>query len=321
MEIAPGIHRIGCTFGDRVVYVHLITGGERVVLVDTGLAFSPEQDIFPYMQKLGLTPAALDLVFITHSDSDHQGGNDVIRRAAPRAQFACHLLDAPWIENAQALINERYGQFERRDGIGPDAAVKAAIARECASSTPMDWHLQGGERYRIGAGRTVRFVHTPGHTWGHTAVLDESSRTLIAGEAALHTAILGLNGQPALPPTYAYIASYQATLERLLGMDLAVYSPAHWPVQRGNDIRTFLSESLNYCRETEQKLLALLRAAPAPLTLQAIITALNDELGDWPKSMAGELAHGLGGHLNWLVSRGLVAESEAGGRRVFAAVR
>jgi glyoxylase-like metal-dependent hydrolase (beta-lactamase superfamily II) len=46
-------------FGDRVVYCHLIVGAERRVLVDTGMSFSPEKDIFPYLQGIGLTPADL----------------------------------------------------------------------------------------------------------------------------------------------------------------------------------------------------------------------------------------------------------------------
>ena len=310
MEIAPGIHRIACPFGDRVVYCHLILGEERTVLVDTGTATAPESALFPYMEKIGLPVSALDLVFITHSDYDHQGGNDIVRRAAPTALFAAHRLDAPWIESAQALIQGRYSQFEARHGIGYGDAGKAGVAQDCQSETRMDWHLQGGERYRIGPGY-ISFIHTPGHTWGHTAVLDERSGTLIAGEAALHTSILGLNGQPAMPPTYCYIATYQATLARLAGLPIETYSPAHWPVQRGEDVRTFLADSLSYCCETEARLLDTLRDSRHPMTLREIIEAMNDSLGVWPRSAAQDLAYPLAGHLTWLVERGLVTETRA----------
>ncbi|HVN53276.1 MAG TPA: MBL fold metallo-hydrolase [Anaerolineaceae bacterium] len=318
MEISEGIHRIACPFGDRVVYCHLILGEEKKVLVDTGVAYSPEQDIFPYMQSIGMGPEELDLVLITHSDSDHQGGNDIVRRAAPKAAFAAHRLDAPWIESAEALIRGRYSQFEGKHGIGYGEEGKAGIRKDCQSNTPMDWHLAGGERYRIGPDHLISFIHTPGHTWGHTVAFDEKTGTLIAGEAALHKAILGLSGKPALPPTYCYIATYEATLERLLAMEIGTYSPAHWPVMRGNQIQTFLSESLAYCRETEQKVLELLQDSPAPLTLQQIIATLNDSLGTWPKSASQDLAYGLAGHLAWMLSRDLIVEGSQGDTAVYS---
>jgi glyoxylase-like metal-dependent hydrolase (beta-lactamase superfamily II) len=320
MEISADIHRITCPFGDRLVYCYLVIGEERTVLVDTGMAFSPEQDIFPYMERLGLKPGDLDLVFITHSDVDHQGGNDMVREAAPQAQFACHTLDAAWIESAQALIEGRYSQFESRHAIGYGEQGKADIARDCQSHTTMDWHLQGGERYRIGSDRYLSFIYTPGHTWGHTAVLDEQSSTLIAGEASLHKAILGLNGQPALPPTYCYIPNYEATLQRLISMQIDVYAAAHWPVQRGQAVKTFLSESLSYLRESEQKVLELLADAPVALTLKEIIGALNDNLGTWPKSVSQDLAYGLSGHLAYLRDRGLVLETTREGLAAYQAV-
>jgi glyoxylase-like metal-dependent hydrolase (beta-lactamase superfamily II) len=320
MEIAENIHRITCPFGDRVVYCHLIVAEERCVLVDTGMAFSPEQDIFPYLDGIGLRPEDLDLVFITHSDLDHQGGNDVVRRAAPKALFSCHILDAPWIESTEALIRGRYSQFEKKHGIGYGDEGKKVIARDCQSSTPVDLQVQGGERYRIGPGHYLSFIHTPGHTWGHTVVFDEKTRTMIAGEAALHKSILGLNGKPAVPPTYCYIDTYEATLERLIAMDIDTYTPAHWPVQRGNDVKTFLGESLSYCRESEQMVLDLLEETPEPLTLRQIIRQLDDALGDWPKTTSQDLSYGLAGHLSRLLSRGLIEETRSNGFSAYRAV-
>lgn len=321
MEIAKGIHRIACTFGERVVYCHVIVGEERTVLVDTGMAYSPEKDIFPYMERIGLGPDRLDLVMITHSDVDHQGGNRPVRQAAPQALFACHVLDAPWIESADALIAGRYSQFEAKHNIGYGDEGKAGIARDCLSDVPMDWHLQGGERYRLGPDHYLTFIHTPGHTWGHMVVLDEPTRTVIAGEAALSSSILGVDEQPALPPTYCYIDTYESTLERLLAMDIAVYSPSHWPVQRDQAVKTFLAGSLSYCRETEQKVYQLLRETSEPLTLKEIIVRLNDALGRWPATASQDLSYPLAGHLQRLLNRGLITETTRGGWAAYQAVR
>jgi glyoxylase-like metal-dependent hydrolase (beta-lactamase superfamily II) len=86
MEIAPGIHSIKCRFGtNRMVYVHLLIGSEAAMLVDTGCAHNPQQDILPYMQQIGFDPARLTYILISHSDLDHQGGDQPMKQAAPRA--------------------------------------------------------------------------------------------------------------------------------------------------------------------------------------------------------------------------------------------
>ncbi len=49
---------------------------------------------------------------------------------------------------------------------------------------------------------------------------DSQTGTMIAGEAVLWTSILGLDGEWALPPTYCYIDICEATLERLVAMEI-----------------------------------------------------------------------------------------------------
>jgi len=319
MEIAEGVHRIACPFGQRLVYCYLIVGAERRVLVDTGVSDSPDKHILPYLRGLGLAASELDLVVITHSDFDHQGGNDAMRRAAPGAAFACHALDAPWVESPEALIAGRYSQFEREHGIGYGREVKAQIARDCASHVPMDWKLTGGESYRIGPGRHIRFLHTPGHTWGHLAIWDEATGTLIAGEAALWRCILGLHDEPAMPPTYCYVESYQGTLQRLLAMGIQVFAPAHWPVRRGREVEAFLADSLAFCQDMEAQLLGVLSRASEAMTLREIIAVVGPRIASWPPEASMDLAFPISGHLSWLLARGLVVRERKQGLSAYRA--
>src|SRR5260221_8712013 len=118
-EIAPGIHRIPAVFFEtRIVAIHLLIGESRSMLIDPGMADTPEKYVFPYMQKIGFDPARLDYVLITHSDIDHQEGNPAVRKVAPMSIFMCHNLDKPWVESMQALDNGRYRQFAADHGIG-----------------------------------------------------------------------------------------------------------------------------------------------------------------------------------------------------------
>jgi hypothetical protein len=128
-----------------------------------------------------------------------------------------------------------------------------------------------------------------------------------------------LDGKPALPPTYCYLDTYETTLQRLLAMDIPTYSPAHWPVQRGPDVKTFLADSLNYCRETEDNLLDLLTETRQPLSLMELIELLNDSLGTWPRAASIDLAYPLSGHLQRLLNRGLIVETMQAGRAVYQA--
>lgn len=304
MEIAPGIHRIPCRFGDnRIVFVHLLVGTSASMLVDTGCAHNPEQDILPYMASIGFDAASLTYLLISHSDTDHQGGNQPMKQAAPGAILMCHNLDRPWIESTEQLIAGRYSQFEADHGIGYGEAAKAGM-RATALSAPVDLTLEGGERFWLSPDWAVEAVHTPGHTWGHLAVYDQRSRALVAGEASLWNAILDSDWQPAMPPTYCYVDTYLATQDRLLAMAIDTLSPAHWPVQGGPAVGDFLRESRNYCLHVENQVLGLARQQP--VTLRQAIDTLGPALGSWPAATNQDLSYPLLGHLDSLTRRGLL---------------
>jgi len=307
MEIAPGIHQINCRFGGtRMVFCYLLIGEQASMLIDTGCAHNPAQDILPYMESIGFDPARLTYILITHSDLDHQGGNLPMKQAAPQALLACHNLDRPWIESADAIIAGRYAQFEQDHGIGYGDEGKAGI-RADMQLVPVDLTLEGGEQFRLSTDWVVEAVHTPGHTWGHTAVYDPRSRTLIAGEATMGTHIPNDDWSPAMPPTYCYVDTYLNTQDRLANMDIELLASAHWPLQRGSEVQAFIRESRNYCLHVERKLLEL--AGQGAFTLREAIDRLGPELGDWPPATNQDFSYGMLGNLNRLTQRGLLRTS------------
>jgi glyoxylase-like metal-dependent hydrolase (beta-lactamase superfamily II) len=306
MEIAPGIHRIGCRFGaGRMVYVHLLIGDSASLLVDTGCAHNPVQEILPYMAQIGFDPARLTWIAISHSDLDHQGGNAPMRAAAPQARLLCHRLDEPWVADTEALIRGRYSQFEADHDIGYGEAGKAGI-RTDTLSTPMDLTVQGGDTLRLGSDWIVELIHTPGHTWGHLAVWDPRSRTLISGEAAMGRAIPDEEWNAAMPPTYCYVETYLATQDHLLRMEIAQMAPAHWPLMQGVQVAEFITQSRLYVLEVEEALLGL-AAAGAPFTLRAAIETLGPTLGHWPAGANQDFSYGMLGNLKSLTERGRLA--------------
>jgi glyoxylase-like metal-dependent hydrolase (beta-lactamase superfamily II) len=305
MEIAPDIHRITCRFGqNRMVFVYLLIGETTSLLVDTGCAHNPQQDILPYMARLGFDPQRLGYILITHSDTDHQGGTAPMKRAAPEARLLAHRLDQSWIERAEALIQGRYSQFEQDHGIGygEDAKVAMRADLDCA---PLDMALEGGETLRLSADWQVELLHTPGHTWGHMALYDPRSRTLISGEASMSTHIPHEDWTPAMPPTYCYVETYLSTQARLLGLEIDLLASAHWPLQRGPDVGAFIRQGRDFVLHVEARLLAL--AQRGPFTLRQAIESLAPSLGDWPAQAHQELAYGMAGNLARLAQRGLLS--------------
>ncbi len=303
MEIAPGIHRIECQFFEtRMAYVHLFVGTECAMLVDTCVADSPQDTILPYIDSIGLDREKLKYIVISHSDLDHQGGNQPMKEAVPHALLMCHNLDKAWIEETDALIEGRYMQFDADHGFETTEQARADIHKDTLSY-PIDMTLEGGERFRLSPDWYVEAVHTPGHTWGHLAVYDPKSKTMAAGEAALWNAILDIDWNPVLPPTYCYVDTYLATIERLMGMDIETYSSAHWQLKAGDDVQDFLHQSKNYCLFVEQTLLDYGKVN-SPFTLKDAMRDLSDKVGEWGDEGAGLLTFPFAGNLARLVARG-----------------
>lgn len=308
MEIAPNIHRIECTFqGTRMAYVHLFVGESASMLVDTCCVHNPEEHIVPYMEQIGFNPQSLTYILISHSDLDHQGGNAPMKRIAPQAIMMCHNLDQPWIDSAEALITGRYMQFDEPHGFEttPEAKADLHSTMECV---PVDMTLEGGERFHMGGDWYIEAMHTPGHTWGHLAVYDPVSKTMAAGEAALWNAILDIEWNPVLPPTYCYVDTYLATLDRLMSMDIEVYSPAHWQVQRGTQVAEFLRESRNYCLHVEKHLLDYADTVQS-FTLKQAIDDVGPNVSTWDESGNGLFTFPFNGNLERLTQRGLLTQS------------
>ena len=279
--------------------------GERAsLLVDTGCAHNPAQEILPYMASIAFDPAQLTWIVITHSDLDHQGGNAEMIAASAQACLLCHRLDRPWVEETEALIAGRYAQFEADHGIGYGDAGKAAIRQDCHSA-PVDLTLLGGEEFRLSADWEVEAIHTPGHTWGHLSIYDRRSRTLIAGEASMGNAIPDDAWQPAMPPTYCYVDTYLATQERLLSMPIEQLASAHWPIQRGTAVRPYIAESRNYVLHVESALLEFGRRN-GPFTLRHAVEQLGPTLGSWPASTNQDFSYGMAGNLESLTKRGVL---------------
>jgi hydroxyacylglutathione hydrolase len=125
---------------DSHVNFYLVRDGDRYIAFDSGAG---TECILGEMKKLGIDPAAVAAVFLTHGDSDHTGGLGLFPRAVA------------YLGNAEEqMVDGRKARF---------LVFKNKLARKHVL-------LADNESVRIG-GLTVTVLSTPGHTPGSVCYL------------------------------------------------------------------------------------------------------------------------------------------------------
>ena len=279
MEILPGVHRIESDLGERFMCQYLLVGRERTVLVDTGLAGTPEAMILPYLEGIGLSVSDVDEVVVSHADVDHRGGNRALKEMNPRLRFWCGEADRAWVESDERIMAEIYGWSEPY-GFGLDEEAKAWIRAELGGGTPVDVGLRGGETLRLGPNWRIEFLHLPGHTPGHLGIWDQKNDAAIIIDAALERGIYDREGNLLQPPRYFDAEAYRATIRKLRAMNPGYLLTAHYPVMRGGEALDFLDRSLGFTDEVHRATLESL--GEGVTDLWELTERVDGRLGPYP---------------------------------------
>ncbi len=144
------------------------------------------------MARMGVGPSDLAGIVVTHVHLDHAGGVGDLARAFPNATVHVHPVGARHLADPSRLVASAarvYGDmldrlYGRLDPTPPDR-INA---------------LQDGEEIRIGPGRVLVAVHSPGHASHHLALHDSETGVLFTGDAAgVRLPDIGVL-RPATPP-------------------------------------------------------------------------------------------------------------------------
>ncbi len=296
MEILDGIHRIDAEVGGRPLYLYLFLG-ERNLLLDAGCASTVPEFVLPYLSDLAFGPRDLDLLVITHSDLDHQGGAHALASASSELSIACGALDRELVTDPDEIMARRYGAFRADHGIGYDDETAAAMRAECGLAQPVDSVFTGGETIALGGERELRVLHVPGHSPGHIAVHDSRTGALFSGDCVQGSVYLGLDGTPKLCPTYTDVDPYLETIDLVEALAPSELHGCHWPAARGAEVRAFLDESRAYVLHVDGLARSCFADAPDGLTLRELIDCVNARLDEpWEPALAQELVYSLHGH-------------------------
>ncbi|PYU96420.1 MAG: hypothetical protein DMG25_01910 [Acidobacteria bacterium] len=298
MELYKSAYQIQSLYGGRNLFQYLFVG-DNIALADTGIAETPEKTIFPYMDRLKIRPEQLTLAVTTHADLDHQGGNDAIKRFAPRAWLACGEADRALVEDPRALYDRRYNFLKEEHDVGfdPEPSPDAGKPRK------MDVCFTGGERIRLRDDWELEVLHVPGHSQGHLAFYDRQHRAAFVGDAIHGRGCPKAAGGMAIPVTYYRVDIYLSTLRYFESLAIDVLYSGHWPVMRGEQVRDFLAESRQTVELFDRVILAGLEKNPAGLTMKELIDAVATAVGDWPPESWTLAMFSVKGHMDRLEAR------------------
>jgi glyoxylase-like metal-dependent hydrolase (beta-lactamase superfamily II) len=171
---ADGIHVIDTGFHrPRFDASYLLVEGGRAAFVDTGTNHAVPR-LLTSLAALGLGSDAVDYVIATHVHLDHAGGAGLLMSALPGARLVVHPRGARHlIDPSQLLASARgvYGDEEVVRSYGDVIGVPAerVLTTEDGSTIAL-------------AGRTLRFLDTPGHARHHHCIWDERSRGFFTGD-------------------------------------------------------------------------------------------------------------------------------------------
>ena len=295
MELYPGVYRIQSLYGGRNLFQYLFVG-DNVVLVDTGIAETPEKVIFPYMDSLKLKPERLTLAVTTHADLDHQGGNDAIKRSAPGAWLSCGEADRELVEDPQTLFDRRYNYMLKDHDVG----FSLDLPPQCGKTRRMDVTFSGGEKIRVRDDWALEVLHVPGHSHGHLALYDRKNKAVFAGDALHGHGCPKADGSMGIPVTYYSVDIYLSTLRYFENLAIDVLYTGHFPTLRGEETRDFIADSRQTVELFDRVILRELEKHSEGLTLKNLIHAVADAVGDWPRDTWMLAMFPVKGHLDRL---------------------
>ena len=181
-----------------------LVAGTQPALVETG-AQTSVPTLLSGLSAAGLGPLDLAWIVLTHVHLDHCGGVGDLVREFPKATVVVHERGAPHLTDPTRLVAGSaavYGEHMPKYG-GLTAVDEARIMV-----------VPDGGSIRLGGSRELRFIDAPGHARHQMAVWDESTGTVMAGDA-LGVQLSGGGMYPAIPPPEFDLDQAIDTLRRL----------------------------------------------------------------------------------------------------------
>ena len=280
-DLGGGLHRIPLPLpndGLTAVNVYAITGEHGVDLVDAGMALDQARErLSAALGQLGYGLPDIRNFFITHIHQDHYT-LAVQLRSTLRGQITLGEEERANLTAIRDVAEGRreLGFIEMLPALGAAelaGQVRAVLAPGLANPTPkLEWGdpdrwLADGAVIDLPS-RSLRAIHTPGHTRGHVVFHDEAGGLLFAGDHVLPHITPSIGFQPAI--TRQALSQYLGSLRLMLTLPDSRLLPAHGPVSESTHAR--VTELLAHHEVRLGQTLEV--ASPGPVTALAAAAGL-----------------------------------------------
>lgn len=153
------------------VHRYLILGEKKAVLFDLGYGY---ENVLPIVKTFTDLPVS---VILSHGDPDHALGATEVSELWMHELDVGKLMRNDTYEIKEKAINYRLNkQPELKDYIDKEKFINTTLKKDCKFN-----FLKDGDVIDLG-NRTLRVIHTPGHSYGHIMLLDETNKMLFSGD-------------------------------------------------------------------------------------------------------------------------------------------
>ncbi len=240
VPVSPLVRRVIANNPSKYTYLGTgtyIVGTGDVAVIDPG----PQLDDHREALAAALDGTRVRAILVTHCHSDH----------SPLAAWLRDETGAPTIAFGPHARFEFAAEFDEPNDAEPD---DDAVMLEESTDTEFepDVRVGDGEVAAMGAGWTMRAVHTPGHTSNHMCYALDEERALFTGDH-----VMGWSTTVVSPPD-GDMRAYIDSLRKVMGRDDASLWPTHGaPVMSP---KPFLEAFLGHRLEREAQVLGAVRS-------------------------------------------------------------
>lgn len=194
-----------------------VVRGDEIAIVETGTSRCAPH-VLAGLQRLGIQPADVRHIVLTHIHMDHAGGTGTLLRAMPEASVYIHSRTAKYLTEPADLLTSA------QRALGPIFALHGTV-----EPVPPERIVYADElQLDLGRGITLQAIATPGHSSDHLAYYQPNSRCLFTGDSVgISLPMIDFDG-PVTPPPAANIAAQRETFAKLLALDVETLLFSHY---------------------------------------------------------------------------------------------